>query len=568
MADTVIPPGLKEGATYDLFLKVSPEMVERFALLTGDCSSLHTNQAFGRRSMYRDNVVHGLIPVAFISLLDICFKHRGRCKFIKLSAQFIKPVFVNDELCLTVTVATVKTNEGLVECEYRIINRASTATVTTGRFSLNYTEVSMEEPAQKHDCPSSAKTGMLTECLPERDLRFEQISRGLEHSFDFSVTGDCVQTFFRITSMGLQGNHGVDCAQWMAHVNVTGVLAACLFSTFTGMCIPGKHAMLLDFRATIKNPIKLNKPYTLRGAVAFKSDSTGTLVETLTVLETDNPAEPCVSGKINTRVNESPITMPSIDDLKKQVTDRRLNGKVALITGASRGIGETTAKLLSLFGAKVVVNYFRGEEDAKRIVAEITSAGGEAVAIQADVSDRQQVKQMVEAACKHFKTVDILVNNAVRDARPIPLMELTWNDFQRDIDVTVKGAFNCCQEIIPLMQAGYGGKIINISTVFTESPPPHQAKYVVSKSALNGLTRCLAVELAPFDIQVNMVVPGMVKTDLSQHVPRAVLSGMGKAASTKHIVTPADVAIAVVLLASSSNSNTGQKIPVIGSPFH
>ncbi len=551
-------------------MTVSPEMVDRFAFLTGDCSSLHTEQAFGRRSMYRGNVVHGMIPVTFIPLIDMCFKHQNRCQFKKLSAKFIKPVFVNDELCLTVTVAAVDPTGNAVDCEYTITHRTSTTVVTTGCFSLAFTEASLSEPIKEPAGPSSPQNAILTECLTEQDFTLDRISKGLEHTFDFSVTSSCIHHYFQIISEGLNNDQPIDIIQWNTHCDVTSMLAACLFSTYVGMCMPGKHATFLDFRSTFNKPIEQDKTYTFRGTVDFKSDSTGTLVESITIHETDNPLKPVAEGKINARVNEPPLTMPSIEFLKENAFDLQLNGKVALITGASRGIGETTAKLLSLFGAKVVVNYFHGEEDAKRIVAEITRAGGEAMAIQADVSNRQHVKTMVETTCSHFNTIDILVNNAVRDAHPIPFHELTWNNIQKDIDVTVKGAFNCCQEVIPLMQAGPGGKIINISTVFTENPPHHQAKYVVSKSALNGLTRCLAVELAPFNIQVNMVVPSMVETDLSKHVPKVVLSGMKKVSPMKRAATPTDVARAVVLLASSLTSyTTGQKILVTGGavPF-
>jgi 3-oxoacyl-[acyl-carrier protein] reductase len=206
----------------------------------------------------------------------------------------------------------------------------------------------------------------------------------------------------------------------------------------------------------------------------------------------------------------------------------------------------------------------------KRIVKEIIGDGGDAVAIKADVSQRQEVKYMVADVCKKYGTINVLVNNAVRDALPVPFKELIWDDLQRDIDVIIKGTFNCCQEVIPLMLENKGGKIINISTQYVENPTPGQFKYVVSKSALTGLTRSLAVEFARQNIQVNMVMPSIVKTDLSKHVSNIFLEGMRQATPMARIATPADVAKTVVFLASSLSSfTTGQKIMVTGGnpPF-
>jgi len=158
----------------------------------------------------------------------------------------------------------------------------------------------------------------------------------------------------------------------------------------------------------------------------------------------------------------------------------------------------------------------------------------------------------------------------VRDAYSVPFMELEWQELQQDIDVTIKGMFNCCQEVLPLMLKNKWGKIINVSTVFTDNPPPGQAKYVISKSGIVGLTRSLAVEFAAENIQVNMVVPSITETDLTKHVPKMFLEGMRKNTPMRRNAAPVDVAKAVVFLSSSLASfTTGQKIMVTGGnpPF-
>jgi NAD(P)-dependent dehydrogenase (short-subunit alcohol dehydrogenase family) len=326
----------------------------------------------------------------------------------------------------------------------------------------------------------------------------------------------------------------------------------------------------MDFQITFFRPIQLRKRYTLTGRVEFKSQPTSTLAESIEIRDSINNVDVYASGKINTKVNRPPIPMPGINFIKESAMDLGLKDKVALITGGSRGIGETTAKLFSLYGCRVAVNYSKGKNDADRVVSEIDHNGGEAIAVQADVSDKDQVKRMVSVIRESYGNINILINNAVKDFYPKAFMELTWKDFQGEIDVTIKGAFNCCQEILPSMMESKEGKIINVVTVATDNPPPNQAKYVASKSALVGLTRSLAIEFAPYGIQVNMVSPSIVETDLTKHIPKMFLDGMKHDTPMKRNAEAIDVAKAIIFLASNlSPFTTGQKIMVTGgaAPF-
>ena len=251
--------------------------------------------------------------------------------------------------------------------------------------------------------------------------------------------------------------------------------------------------------------------------------------------------------------------------IRENAIDMGLKGKVVLVTGASRGIGETIAKMFAAFGSAVAVNYYLGKEDAERIVEEIRGQGGRAVAVRCDVTDPIQVRRMLAEVLEAYGTVDVLVNNAVRDFLPAKFLGLPWEEVQKDIDVVARGAFHCCQEVIPVMLRQGGGKIINLSTVATENPPPEQVKYVVAKSALVGLTRSLAAEFASRNIQVNMVVPGFVDTDLVSHISQVYKKKIAEDTPMRRIATPVDVAHAAIFLASSFSSfTTGQKILVTG----
>ena len=141
-----------------------------------------------------------------------------------------------------------------------------------------------------------------------------------------------------------------------------------------------------------------------------------------------------------------------------------LSGKVAVITGSSRGIGKAIAERMAEHGARVVINYRSSSAEAEELVAEIEAYGGEALAVQADVSSAADVQRMVKEAVTHFGTIDVLVNGAASNFFPIPFLETTWDRIQDDLDVIVKGAFQVSQAVIPEFLRNGGGRIINIST--------------------------------------------------------------------------------------------------------
>lgn len=559
---------LTKGKQYNIEFQLTPDMVKGFTDLSGDYSSLHTDRAFGRRSIYRKNVIHGMLPVIFISGLKPCHLKGFVSSFSKISARFLRPLFVDDRLLLNAKAVDIKDEGRQVEFEY-ILKKLETGTpLTTGNFILRYSRLDKSQLYRSR--VSGFNQCLVIDSLVEEALQFEQISAGDERSLQFLISKVHAHRLYGILKRGLLSDYKIRSAEYFSSCNLADLLSSCLFSTFVGMCLPGRYATLMDFNLIFHKPIQWNKKYRLTGKVDFKSESTATLVENILIGNPDGNTEPLATGKVNVRVNEALIEMPSVEFLKNNELDLGLKGKVVLITGASRGIGETTAKLFSLYGAKVAVNYFQGKDDAKRVVDEIIKSGGTAVAVQADVSDRQQVREMISTVRRKYGTLHILVNNAVRDAYPTPFMELIWDDFQKDIDVTVKGAFNCCQEALSLMIENREGKIINISTVFVDNPVSEQAKYIVSKSALVGLTRSLAVEFAPYNIQVNLVEPSIVKTDLSKHVSKIFFENMRKATPMKRNATAQDVAKAIVFLASSLSSfTTGQKIVVTGGnpPF-
>ncbi|QHS12761.1 3-oxoacyl-ACP reductase FabG [Shewanella sp. Arc9-LZ] len=190
----------------------------------------------------------------------------------------------------------------------------------------------------------------------------------------------------------------------------------------------------------------------------------------------------------------------------------RLAGKVAVITGSSRGIGAAIAQEYCAQGAKVVINYVHSTEQAQALTDKLNLHGKNAIAVKADVSVRSEIKQLFEQAVSAFGKIDILVNNAGINKRGW-FDEVTDEAWDEIMGVNLKGPFICCQEVFPYMQAQQGGRIINISSVAGQYHGPKTVHYAVSKAGLNSLTKVIARYGAEHNILVNAVAPGIVRTD-------------------------------------------------------
>jgi 3-oxoacyl-[acyl-carrier protein] reductase len=551
--DATLPQGKGGGR---VAFHVSEQLVNRFAALTGDRSELHVDDVMARRTAYRRRVVHGMLPVGFLAA-SAPFQVEGfRCRPVALSGRFLAPVFAGDRLVVTTEAGRKGSSGEHVSFDFRIENAASGATVTTGEVTLAY-----HGPAPNASDDDAAGAPLLTRPLKMSTMQLEEIEVGMTERLDFRVSRASVRQFGDIIAEGVDRG---DAAELLERVDVPSLLSVLLFSTSVGVALPGTNATFLEFSARVEQPVRVGASYALEGEVVHRSRGTRIVKKQLVARDVET-REIAIRGKVAALANTVAARMPSIGELREIGTDPGLDGKVVLITGASRGIGETTAKLVALCGAKVIVNYHRGAADADRVVREIEESGGSALAVGADVTNEGDVRALVERSVERFGAVDVLVNNAVRDFRPIPFAQLTWDEVQRDLDVIAKGAFLCCQHVIPAMIAQGGGKIINIASVATDNPPPDQTKYVMAKSALVGLTRSLAVELASKNIQVNMVVPSFVETDLVAHVQEGFRNKIARETPMGRNASPVDVARAVLFLASSwSSFTTGQKLMVTG----
>ena len=242
-----------------------------------------------------------------------------------------------------------------------------------------------------------------------------------------------------------------------------------------------------------------------------------------------------------------------------------MKGKVALVTGASRGIGRATAKLLAAEGAAVAVNYFQSESAAIAVVDEIVKAGGKAYPVRGDVRDEEQVRLMVEEVEKKLGPVDLLVSNAAIGFPVRPFTQFSWNEFEAKLCGELKSIFFSCQAVLPGMIERKSGNIIAISSTLSRHSSPGFIAHCTAKSGLDAFVRSLAEEVGPFGIRVNVIAPGLTLTDATSWLPEEQKAMVADMAPLKRVGLPEDVAGAVVAMASDHNRFvTGCYIPVSG----
>lgn len=244
----------------------------------------------------------------------------------------------------------------------------------------------------------------------------------------------------------------------------------------------------------------------------------------------------------------------------------KLNNKVAVVTGASKGIGAAIAEKLGSEGAKVVVNYARDKAGAEKIVAKIKQTGGDALAVQADVSKAEDIKKLFSATTKAFGRVDILVNNAgVYEFKALDAVD--EEHYRRIFDLNVLGLLLTTKEAV-LHMNGDGGSIINVSSIASKSPAPNSSVYSATKGAVDVISRTLALELAPRKIRVNSLLPGATKTEGLKALPEFA-QGFEELAVARtplgRMGTADDIAKAALFLASDDSGwITGEELLVGG----
>ncbi|MCE0850106.1 MULTISPECIES: 3-oxoacyl-ACP reductase family protein [Pseudomonas] len=237
--------------------------------------------------------------------------------------------------------------------------------------------------------------------------------------------------------------------------------------------------------------------------------------------------------------------------------------KIAVVTGGSRGIGKSVVLALAGAGYQVAFSYVRDEASAAALQAQVEGLGRECLAVQCDVKDAQSIQAFFERVEQRFERIDLLVNNAgiTRDGL---LAAQSLSDITEVIQTNLVGTLLCCQQVLPCMMRQRSGCIVNLSSVAAQKPGKGQSNYAAAKGGVEALTRALAVELAPRNIRVNAVAPGIVSTDMSEALVGAHEQEIQSRLLIKRFARPEEIADAVLYLAERGLYVTGEVLPVNG----
>jgi 3-oxoacyl-[acyl-carrier protein] reductase len=344
---------------------------------------------------------------------------------------------------------------------------------------------------------------------------------------------------------------------------VHGFLNASLLSTLIGMKLPGRGALYVSQGIEFTKPVFIGDTVEARATVEKIDRDTRLITLRTEILRSDDD---CVmrgtaTVKMLRLAEEEPKPQPTMP----VNSSRLLEGRTAIVTGASRGIGRAVACLFAQHGAKVWVNYHKSQSAAETLVRQIADAGGVSRAIQADVTREMDVSRMMEQVTAGGGGLDILVNNAGPKILSAPFSRLQWNDLSTAYEQIVGSAFCVMQAAVPALKQSRGSVITILSSAALGRTAHNWLPYVAAKGALLAMSKNLAQELGPSGITVNMISPSLVETDLVANVPDRMREMTISRTPLRRLATPDDVAGAALMLASPYAAFiTGENLLVTG----
>lgn len=337
---------------------------------------------------------------------------------------------------------------------------------------------------------------------------------------------------------------------------VHGMLGASFISTIIGTKLPGDGALWFSQNLEFLLPVRIGDELTVIAEVVKKNDK-----ERIIELKTDiyNQNRQIVTkGLAKVKVIEPEVVVD-----KKVKTNTF--PKTALVVGATGGIGKATCLQLSKDGFNVIIHYYKNEILANEIKSEVEKNGVKSIILRADISCDSDIKNMISKGLRAFEKIDVLVNCAATIIPNIKFSELEWSDYAKQIELNIKSTFTILKEIVPIMVNQEYGKIIHIGSLSVDKPNIEWSHYITAKSALVGLTKSLAFELAPKGICINMVTPSLLSTELTADIPEKIKLLTAAQTPLRRLASVSDVAGVISFLASEkSNFLAGENIRVNG----
>ncbi len=344
---------------------------------------------------------------------------------------------------------------------------------------------------------------------------------------------------------------------------VHGILLASLFSNLVGMKIPGKQALYLAQDLAFRKPVFANEALKVRAKVTARNLATSTIVLATEIRNAAGKIVVSGSAKVKIR-GTSQLLETSHEPASSPPT--RTGKPVAVISGGSRGVGGAISRKLANDDYHCVILYRSNDNQARLLLRDIEESGGSASIFKVDISDEAEIDGFCNILAEDFGQVSALVNSAIGDLDQIPATEITWENFAYYFDTQVKGVLRLSQKLHPLMCLHGKGSIVSIlSQVVNNTPPSGMAHYVTAKYALLGLSKALAAEWAKDNIRVNMVSPGLARTELTQHYNEKIFRMEEIKTPLGRLVDVEDIAESVAyLLGENSNFISGANIYLTG----
>lgn len=337
---------------------------------------------------------------------------------------------------------------------------------------------------------------------------------------------------------------------------VHGMLGASFISTIIGTKLPGDGALWFSQSLEFLLPVRVGDQLTVVAEVVKKNDKEN-IIELKTEIFNQN-RQIVTKGLAKVKVVETEEVV--------EKTETKNNGpKTALVVGGTGGIGKAACIQLAKDGFNVIIHYNKNKSLAEEIKSEVEKAGQKAIVVKADILNEADIKDMIAKGVRAFEKIDVLANCAATVIPNIKFNDLVWNDFLQQIELNIKSTFTIIKEIMPSMIANGYGKIINIGSLSAEKPNAEWSHYITAKSALIGLTKSLAFELAPKGIRINMVTPSLVSTELTADIPEKIKLLTAAQTPLRRLALAADVAGTISFLASEkSDFLSGENIRVNG----
>lgn len=379
-------------------------------------------------------------------------------------------------------------------------------------------------------------------------MKYAEINIGDKATLEHKITQADIEKFVDLTGDDNKLHIDKDYAartQFKKPV-VHGMLGASFISTIIGTQLPGDGALWFSQTLEFLLPVRVGDQITVNAEVVKKNDREN--VVELNVEIVNQNRQVVTRGQSKVKVIEQLEAPTTPDAIEAPVA------RVALVVGATGGIGEATALKLAAQGCDVALHYNGNKSKAEKLAAQIEAMGQRAVVCQADILNDHQIEQMVGAVTRKLGKIDILINCAASSIPPIKAVAMLWSDVLHQLEVNIKANLSLVQCVLPQMIERKWGKIVTVGTVYCDKPNLDLLHYVTAKAALEGFTKSLALELAPKGINVNMVSPSVISTELTADIPEKIKLMTAAQTPLRRLALPNDVAQTIAYLVGDGAS--------------